>query len=111
MIFKSNNKLLGDGEQSIHSEKNIGSFSNDDELKSVVSRHTADYDLYVAKSNPSAINQAEGHKLRQALDSRHVSMIALGGALGYVFLFHGLFRLRSDTIVIFDENLVSDSII
>jgi len=85
MFFKSNNKLEEDGEQSIHSEKNIGSFSNDDELKSVVSRHTADYDLYVAKSNPSAINQAEGHKLRQALDSRHVSMIALGGALGYVF--------------------------
>ncbi|KAI5967051.1 DIP5 [Candida theae] len=82
MIFKSNHKSGGNDEQSIRSEKNVASYSNDEELKSVVSRHTAEYDLYVAKSDPLAINQEEGHKLRQALDSRHVSMIALGGALG-----------------------------
>ncbi|CAD1809990.1 unnamed protein product [Candida parapsilosis] len=64
------------------SEKNVGTFGQAEDLKSVVSRHTEEYDLFVAKSNPTAINQADGHKLRQALDSRHVSMIALGGALG-----------------------------
>ncbi|KAG7664241.1 uncharacterized protein J8A68_002255 [[Candida] subhashii] len=52
------------------------------DLHSVISRHTVDYDLYVAKSNPTGIQNAEGHQLRQALDSRHVSMIAIGGALG-----------------------------
>lgn len=58
-------------------------FSSHD-LHSVVSRHTEEYDLYVAKSNPSAanLNEQEGHRLRKALDSRHVSMIAIGGALG-----------------------------
>jgi len=68
-------------------EKNVGTFGQAEDLKSVVSRHTEEYDLFVAKSNPTAINQADGHKLRQALDSRHVSMIALGGALGYVYTF------------------------
>ncbi|KAG7664240.1 uncharacterized protein J8A68_002254 [[Candida] subhashii] len=56
--------------------------SHGQDLISVVSRHTVDYDLYVAKSNPVGIQNKEGHQLRQALDSRHVSMIAIGGALG-----------------------------
>ena len=68
-------------------EKNVETFAQEGDLKSVVSKHTVEYDLFVAKSNPEAITQADGHKLRQALDSRHVSMIALGGALGYVEIF------------------------
>lgn len=52
------------------------------DLYSVVSRHTEEYDLYVSKSNPLNINEAQGHKLKKTLDSRHVSMIAIGGALG-----------------------------
>ncbi|KAG7664239.1 DIP5 [[Candida] subhashii] len=68
-------------------EKNFDSSSAPKEsqghdLHSVISRHTVDYDLYVSKSNPSGIQNVEGHQLRQALDSRHVSMIAIGGALG-----------------------------
>lgn len=67
-------------------EKNYDSSATKDfhghDLEAVISRHTIDYDLYVAKSNPSGIQNVEGHQLRQALDSRHVSMIAIGGALG-----------------------------
>ncbi|EMG46659.1 hypothetical protein G210_3079 [Candida maltosa Xu316] len=56
--------------------------SNRNDLESVVSAHTQDYDLYVAKSSPSVHNVAEeGHQLRKRLDSRHVSLIAIG-ALG-----------------------------
>ncbi|KAK6202633.1 dicarboxylic amino acid permease [Scheffersomyces amazonensis] len=56
--------------------------SSPDDLTSVISRHTEDYDLYVAKSNPEFINLKEGHQLRKGLDSRHTTMIAIGGALG-----------------------------
>ncbi|EGW34892.1 dicarboxylic amino acid permease [Spathaspora passalidarum NRRL Y-27907] len=52
------------------------------QLEQTLSRHTVDYDLYVEKSNPSGIQLSDGHQLRQALDSRHVTMIAIGGALG-----------------------------
>lgn len=51
--------------------------------QSVISRHTDDYNLQIAKSNPSANMQMEaGHELKKGLHARHVSMIALGGALG-----------------------------
>lgn len=62
-------------------EKN---YKGGEDLNSVISRHTQDYALYVSKSNPSNINlnETNGHQLKQALDSRHVSMIAIGGALG-----------------------------
>lgn len=50
---------------------------------SMLSRHTEDYNLYVSKSIPLAnIAEQEGNRLRQSLDSRHVTMIAIGGALG-----------------------------
>lgn len=50
---------------------------------SQLSKHTQDYDLYVAKSDPNAaLNEQDGHQLRRALDARHVTMIAIGGALG-----------------------------
>ncbi|RCK60962.1 Dicarboxylic amino acid permease [Candida viswanathii] len=53
------------------------------DLESVISNHTNNYDLYVAKSNPSVHNIAEeGHQLRKKMDARHTSMIAIGGALG-----------------------------
>ncbi|KAK6457825.1 dicarboxylic amino acid permease [Scheffersomyces xylosifermentans] len=63
-------------------EKNSTRSPHDDDLTSMVSRHTQEYDLYVAKSTPSNIGQVDGHQLRQALDARHTSMIAIGGALG-----------------------------
>jgi amino acid transporter len=63
-------------------EKNVP-YSGGDDIQSVISRHTNQYDIYVTKSNPSTtLGHTEGTKLRQALDSRHVSMIAIGGALG-----------------------------
>lgn len=48
-----------------------------------LSRHSEEYHLYVSKSTPSA-NLAfnEGHQLKKGLEARHVSMIAIGGALG-----------------------------
>lgn len=52
------------------------------ELTPVLTGHTQDYDLYVATSVPSNIALQDGHKLRKALDARHVTMIAIGGALG-----------------------------
>ncbi|KAI3403842.2 DIP5 [Candida oxycetoniae] len=75
MVFKRKNDIN-------QVEKDIGVHTGEEELKSIVSRHTTEYDLYVAKSTPSAIIQTDGHKLRQSLDPRHVSMIAIGGALG-----------------------------
>lgn len=52
------------------------------DLESVITQHTNNYDLYIARSNPSAHNAEEGHQLRQELHARHVSLIAIGGALG-----------------------------
>ncbi|KAK6464820.1 dicarboxylic amino acid permease [Scheffersomyces coipomensis] len=66
----------------LEKSSNSKSNSSENDLASVISRHTEDYDLYVAKSNPSCINQKEGHQLRKGLDSRHTTMIAIGGALG-----------------------------
>lgn len=55
--------------------------SND--ITSVVSRHTDEYNLYVARSTPSGnLALSEGHQLKKGLHARHVSMIAIGGALG-----------------------------
>lgn len=48
---------------------------------SMLSKHTEEYNLYVARSNPS-LAQTDGHKLKKGLDARHVTMIAIGGALG-----------------------------
>lgn len=62
-------------------EKN--QYNGGEDLNSVISRHTQDYALYVSKSNPSTtLGHTDGTQLKQALDSRHVSMIAIGGALG-----------------------------
>ncbi|EGV61627.1 amino acid transporter [Yamadazyma tenuis] len=55
-------------------EKNIDS-------NSLLSRHTEDYNLTISRSNPSG-QVASGHELKKGLHARHVSMIALGGALG-----------------------------
>ncbi|EDK43418.1 hypothetical protein LELG_01596 [Lodderomyces elongisporus NRRL YB-4239] len=63
-------------------EKNVGSYSGGDDLTSALSRHTQEYDLYVARSTPSAIVQEDGHQLHRSLSARHTSMIAIGGALG-----------------------------
>ncbi|CAH2352667.1 dicarboxylic amino acid permease [[Candida] railenensis] len=55
--------------------------SND--AQSMISRHTDEYNLYVAKSTPSAnLADHEGHQLKKGLHARHVTMIAIGGALG-----------------------------
>lgn len=48
-----------------------------------ISRHTAEYKLLVVMSNPQLKSQTgEDQKLRKALEARHLSMIAIGGALG-----------------------------
>lgn len=60
-------------------EKNIDS-------QSILSRHTEDYNLSIARSNPSNQNLT-GTELKKGLQARHVSMIALGGALGTVCIF------------------------
>ncbi|ODV77390.1 uncharacterized protein CANTADRAFT_7864 [Suhomyces tanzawaensis NRRL Y-17324] len=49
---------------------------------SMLLRHTEDYNLYVSQSHPSNLALQSGNQLRQSLDSRHVTMIAIGGALG-----------------------------
>lgn len=73
--------------ESIMTEKDLekqGAFvAGGDDLSSTISRHADDYNLYVSQSIPSAnfANQ-DGNRLHQALDSRHVTMIAIGGALG-----------------------------
>ncbi|GEQ67249.1 hypothetical protein JCM33374_g913 [Metschnikowia sp. JCM 33374] len=49
----------------------------------VLSRHTAEYNLSVQMSNPQFQSQVgEGKELKKALEARHLSMIAIGGALG-----------------------------
>lgn len=49
----------------------------------VLSRHTDEYNLTVSLSNPQLQHQVEeGQKLKKALEARHLSMIAIGGALG-----------------------------
>lgn len=49
----------------------------------VLSRHTAEYNLSVSMSNPQLHAQTEeGQQLKKALEARHLSMIAIGGALG-----------------------------
>lgn len=49
----------------------------------VLSRHTAEYNLSVQMSNPQLHSQVEkGQELKKALEARHLSMIAIGGALG-----------------------------
>ena len=48
-----------------------------------LSRHTAEYNLSVSMSNPQLKLQTEqNHELKKALEARHLSMIAIGGALG-----------------------------
>lgn len=49
----------------------------------VLSRHTSEYNLTVTMSNPQFQLQTEnGQELKKALEARHLSMIAIGGALG-----------------------------
>lgn len=61
----------------IDTEKNAGS-----EVTSVLSRHTDEYNLLIARSNPTSQFTDHGHQLKKGLDARHVTMIAIGGALG-----------------------------
>ncbi|KAI5960308.1 DIP5 [Candida pseudojiufengensis] len=64
-----------DDEKKIKFVTNHNNKSNND-IKSIVSKqHEEEYDLYVAKSNPSIHlqNIEDGHRLRKALDPRHVS--------------------------------------
>lgn len=64
-------------------EKNNASSSLFNDLTSAISRHTDDYNLSVARSNPQYSHVEDpSHSLKKDLDPRHVSMIALGGALG-----------------------------
>lgn len=51
------------------------------DAQSVLSGHTEEYNLSIARSNPANANLS-GHELKKGLEARHVSMIALGGALG-----------------------------
>lgn len=58
-------------------------FEKQTDSDDVLSRHTAEYNLTVAMSNPQLKAQTdESHQLRKALEARHLSMIAIGGALG-----------------------------
>lgn len=53
------------------------------ESDDVISRHTAEYNLSVVMSNPRLKSQTdEDQKLDKSLQARHLSMIAIGGALG-----------------------------
>lgn len=62
-------------------EKALSRQSTD--VQSMLSRHTDEYNLTIARSNPSTNLQfEEGHALKKKLDARHVTMIAIGGALG-----------------------------
>ncbi|CAK9438588.1 uncharacterized protein LODBEIA_P28120 [Lodderomyces beijingensis] len=75
--------VFGSKNDSAVQEKGMSSpYDTNGEVKSEISQHAEEYDLYVAKSTPSAIIHSDGHKLRKSLDPRHVSMIAIGGALG-----------------------------
>lgn len=49
----------------------------------VLLRHTLEYNLLVSMSNPQLLLKDEaGHRLKKKLEARHLSMIAIGGALG-----------------------------
>ena len=48
------------------------------DLESVITQHTNNYDLYIARSNPSAHNAEEGHQLRQELHWEQVFLLVLG---------------------------------
>lgn len=61
---------------------NIDSSDVQSNLSEKIFGNTKEYDLYVATSTPTNIEFQDGHKLRKALDARHVTMIAIGGALG-----------------------------
>ena len=63
-------------------EKGLGVLNND--ANSLLLRHTEEYHLYVQKSNPLGTDLAheQGHQLKKGLHARHVSMIAIGGAIG-----------------------------
>lgn len=62
----------------------------------VLSRHTAEYNLSVQMSNPQFNTQAgKGQELKKALEARHLSMIAIGGALGTGLLIGTGSALRS----------------
>lgn len=53
------------------------------DLHLVISRHTDEYNLTISRSNPQFNTQTDPNRqLRKALEARHVSMIAIGGALG-----------------------------
>lgn len=58
-------------------------FEKQTDSDDVLSRHTAEYNLSVSMSNPQMHAQVqEGQQLKKALEARHLSMIAIGGALG-----------------------------
>lgn len=53
------------------------------DLHLVISRHTDDYNLSITRSNPQYSTQGNAkNQLHKSLEARHVSMIAIGGALG-----------------------------
>lgn len=61
----------------------MGDLEKNSGVSPVLSRQTEEYNLGIAKSNPSMnLAHNEGHELKKGLHARHVSMIALGGALG-----------------------------
>lgn len=63
----------------MHDYEKQGLSDQDDAL----SRHTSGYNLTISMSNPQLHLQTEkGQELKKALEARHLSMIAIGGALG-----------------------------
>ncbi|ODV69349.1 hypothetical protein HYPBUDRAFT_103124 [Hyphopichia burtonii NRRL Y-1933] len=64
-------------------EKNFAGNKLVNDLQSVVSRHTDEYNLSVARSNPIYSHDLDpDHQLKKDLKSREISMIALGGSIG-----------------------------
>lgn len=64
-------------------EKSYPSVGLMTDLTSAVSRHTEEYNLSIARSNPEYNQDNDtGHQLKKELKSRQISMISLGGALG-----------------------------
>ncbi|KAH3668179.1 hypothetical protein OGAPHI_001933 [Ogataea philodendri] len=61
-------------------------YSSPSGAKSLISVHTQDYALEMQKSpfgaGTNAIALEDGHKLKKDLKPRHITMIAIGGALG-----------------------------
>ncbi|GMM37449.1 Dip5 protein [Saccharomycopsis crataegensis] len=67
-------------ESNSNNASNQGSVEKIPAKDSILPVHTQEYDLAVSRSTPMAMT--EGHRLKKDLQSRHITMIAIGGAVG-----------------------------